>query len=151
MISESDAYPLSFTSMAAHISFRLCFPEITSINYWFLLHFSMVVLWWSPSVSMSQALECSTLMSLSTSWYQSEPLSRSTCYYDGGLTKTFRDTKMLKNKLTFLSLFVGQPLVHFLPVHRHLDQVCWWWDQFKQALKVRGEDWRVQVQLERQR
>ena len=39
-----------------------------------------------------------------------------------GLTKTFRDTKMLKNKLTFLSLFVGQPLVHFLPVHGHLDQ-----------------------------
>ena len=59
---------------------------------------------------------------LSTSWYQSEPLSRSTCYYDGGLTKTFRDTNMLKNKLTFLSLFVGQPLVHFLPVHGHLDQ-----------------------------
>ena len=54
------------------------------------------------------------------------PFSRSTCYYDGGLTKTFRDTNMLKNKLTFLSLFVGQPLIHFLPVHRHLDQVCWW-------------------------
>ena len=123
-----------------------------------VIQVSRVVLRWSPPVFVRTSPNVLEYILVPLGTLQQK------CFYDGSLTKRFCETNMSKTRFTFLSLFVGQPLVHFLPVHRHLDQdqfkeededwrVLWYFGETSRSrlCKEEDEDWRVQLQLERQR
>ena len=99
------------------LSFLLCWKYFDHP----LTHYCPNLVSLSVRTPPTQALECSWVP-LGNPWQCA-----------GVFQKHFVTKRCWYFKLTFFSLCVGQPLIHFLPVHRHLDQVC--------CLQIRGGRW----------